>query len=93
MGTNRSRPTSASSPSPTFTLDELLAAMQAAPASVPGLSVTDICQQTGQPRARVSAWLRQAVPAGRVRCSGRVMRPAVDGTMRPVPVYVPVRAA
>jgi hypothetical protein len=84
----------ASSPEPTFTAEDLLSAFQAAAASTaPGLSVTDICQQTGQPRARVNAWLRQAVPAGRVRCSGRVMRPAVDGTMRPVPVYVPVRVA
>lgn len=83
----------APSPEPTFTAEDLLTALQAAAASTPGLSVTDICQQTGQARAKVNAWLRQAVPAGRVRCSGRALRPAVDGTMRPVPLYVPVGAA
>jgi hypothetical protein len=82
-----------SSPSPTFTLDELMSAFRQDAANVVGWSVSDMVAQTGMPRDRVNKWLREAVPAGRVKCSGRVLRPAVDGTMRPVPVYVPVRAA
>ena len=85
---------SASSPSPAFTLDELLTALQQDAAQpVSGVSVSDMVAQTGKARAQVNKWLRDAVAAGRVRCNGRPLRPAVDGSMRPVPVYVPVRAA
>lgn len=88
---SRTKPQSfASSPEPTFSLEDILSALRHAEPSIPGVSVTEIVQHTGQARSTVNVWLRAAVAAGKVRCTGRVKRQAVDGSMRGVPLYAPV---
>jgi DNA-binding GntR family transcriptional regulator len=89
-------PRRASPPEPSFTANDIataLAESMSRQGDGEGLTVTDVCEATGWPRATVQEALRRAVARGLVACGGRVYRAAVDGTMRPIPAYRPTRKA
>jgi hypothetical protein len=85
-------PRRASPPEPTFTANDIataLAESMGRQGDGEGLTVSDVCEATGWTRSKVQEALRRAFARGLVACGGRVYRPAVDGTMRPVPAYRP----
>lgn len=51
-----------------------------------GLTVLEISRQTGWGEERVRRSLQDLHAAGKLTCA-RALRPAIDGTQRPVPTY------
>lgn len=77
----------------TFTLDELLAALEGAQpdaAAVDGIRLQAIRDATGWSEVRISRYLRRLIDAGRVECV-RVPFRRVDGIMTQVSAYRVVR--
>jgi predicted transcriptional regulator len=90
MNTSRTRKLrSASSPEPTFTADDLLGSLAALlheSRGAEGMTTGEIEAARGWTHAKTLQALKRAQKAGRL-VPGRAPRPAIDGTMRPVPVY------
>lgn len=71
----------------TITLTELLAEMErAARKNTEGQTLRELVEATRLPIAKLKATIRAGIANGTIACS-RAFRPAIDGTMRPVPVY------
>lgn len=78
----------------TITRDEWLAEIQRLAEKRPsaeGLSAGDMADQLGMSRATMRAWLPEQIRQGKIKYLGRDYRRAIDGTMRPVPVYQPAK--
>jgi len=77
-------------PKPTFSAEDLIAAIEAAQAERPasqGLTTTELMDQLGWPRVRVRRHLETLADAGRL-IYNREMRPSkLDGIPRPTTVY------
>jgi hypothetical protein len=87
-----SRPASASSrkpappPQPTFTADDLIAALSM-PTGGDGLTAYELSQKLGRPPAWVSQRIRTLHRAGAPIEGSKAPRPDICGVMRYVPVY------
>jgi hypothetical protein len=85
-----SRPRSGrSTPAPTFSADELVAALEAAAGNARtanGLTTQELCAATGLSQRVVQERLGVLHRAGRL-LSQRIMRVAIDGAYRPVSAY------
>ena len=76
-------------PTPLFSADELIAAIESVRAEQPasqGLSTTDLMAKLNWPHSRVLKHLKALYRAGRLVVN-REMRTAFDGIPRPVAVY------
>lgn len=70
-----------------ITLPELIAELErASRTNAEGQSVRELAASLKMTESKIKAMLRAGIDAGTIE-SGRTMRFAIDGTLRPIPVY------
>lgn len=76
-----------------ITMDDVIREIQRLNAENPeGWTIADMCASTGWYEDKCRIHVKQLIRANRARCNGKARRIAIDGAMRPVPVYVLIKA-